>query len=57
MEFGGTGVGVLIGIGAAAVVCWLSGPNFDCIQLGAWLVGLGFVGGLLLDWYILQQKK
>ena len=50
MEVGGAGLGLLIGIAVAIVVCWLSGPDFDSIKAGGWFVVLGMLGGLLADW-------
>jgi hypothetical protein len=50
MEIGGAGLGLLVGIAVAVVVCWLSGPDFDCVKAGAWFVVIGMLGGLFIDW-------
>jgi len=50
MEFGSAGIGTLVGIAVAVIVCWLSGPEFNCVGAGAGFVVIGIVAGLLLDW-------
>jgi len=50
MEIGGAGIGLLLGIALALAVCWLAGPEFDCVGAGGWFAGLGMVCGLFLDW-------
>lgn len=50
MALGGAGIGTLLGIAVAVVVCWLSGPEFNCVGAGAGFVVIGLFGGLFFDW-------
>ena len=47
-------VGALVGLLVAVVVHWAA-PAVDAVQLGAWLVALGWLAGL--GWDLLTDRR
>ena len=43
-------IGVVVGLGVAAVFNWIAPMGTDTVTAGAWFIGLGSVGGLIWNW-------
>jgi hypothetical protein len=53
----GTLVGTIVGIALTVLVHWLAPPGTDITLWGAWLIGLGVVGGLVVEVIIYYRNK
>lgn len=42
-------IGAIAGIALTGLVYWLGPADLDTMHLGAWLVGFGFLAGLVWD--------
>jgi hypothetical protein len=42
-------LGILAGAIVGGVLCYFFGADNDCVTMGAWSLGLGCLGGLILE--------